>query len=213
MSVVVNDEEIRIEKLQLGPYGTNCYIVVCNRTKESLVVDAPGEVEKILERLQGTQPKYILLTHDHMDHTGALAALRSALNVSMGAHDLDSSQFSPAPEISLKDGDTVTLGELVFDVLHTPGHTGGGLCFKSGIHLFSGDSIFPSGPGKTWSSAHLKQLIGSLKEKIFVLPDDTQIYPGHGDITNLKKERDEFAVFESREHRPDLCGDVLWLKS
>ena len=99
MSLIVNNEDIRIEKMQLGPYGTNCYVVVCNQTKESLVVDAPGDVEKIIERLEGTQPKYVLLTHDHMDHTGALAALRSAFNVPLGAHDLDSSQISPSPEI------------------------------------------------------------------------------------------------------------------
>lgn len=213
MSNIVNDEDIRIEKLQMGPYGTNCYIVVCNRTKESLVIDAPAHADRIASKLSGTQPKYILLTHDHMDHIGALAALRSKLNIPLGTHTLDSSQVSPAPEISLKDGDTIPLGNLVFDVLHTPGHTPGGLCFITGVHLFSGDSIFPGGPGKTWSPANLKQLIGSLKAKIFVLPDETQIYPGHGEITNIRKEKEEFAVFESREHRPDLCGDVLWLKS
>ncbi|HEY97269.1 MAG TPA: MBL fold metallo-hydrolase [Dehalococcoidia bacterium] len=213
MSVMFNDEDIRVEKLQLGPYGTNCYIAVCNRTKESLVVDAPGEVDRIIKSLKGTNPKYILLTHDHMDHTGALTALRSELRVPLGAHALDSSQILPAPEISLKDGDTIMLGDISFEVLHTPGHTPDGLCFRSGIHLFSGDSIFPGGPGKTWSPASLKQLIDSLRAKIFVLPDDTQIYPGHGEITNLKKEKEEFAVFESREHNPDLCGDVLWLKS
>lgn len=213
MSVIVDDEEIRIEKLQLGPYGTNCYIVVCNRTKGSLVVDAPGDVEIIIERLQGTQPKHVLLTHDHLDHIGALAALRLKLDIPLGAHSLDSSQISPSPEISLQDGDTISLGNLVFDVLHTPGHTPGGLCFKYGIHLFSGDSIFPGGPGKTGSPANLKQLIGSLKAKIFVLSDDTWIYPGHGEITNLKKEKDEFAIFESHEHSPNLCGNVLWLKS
>jgi glyoxylase-like metal-dependent hydrolase (beta-lactamase superfamily II) len=213
MSVIVDDEEIRIEKLQLGPYGTNCHIVVCNRTKESLVVDAPGDVEIIIGRLQDTRPKYVLLTHDHLDHIGALAALRSKLDIPLGAHALDSSQISPSPEISLQDGDTISVGNLIFDVLHTPGHTPGGLCFKYGIHLFSGDSIFPGGPGKTRSPANLKQLIGSLKAKVFVLPDDTWIYPGHGEITNLKKEKDEFAVFESRKHSPNLCGDVLWLKS
>ena len=213
MSVVVNDEDIRIEKLQLGPYGTNCYVVVCNRMKESLVVDAPADVEKIVEKLQGTQPKYILLTHDHMDHIGALEGLKSELNIPLGAHTLDSSQISPSPEISLKDGDTISLGTLIFNVLHLPGHTPGGLCFKTGVHLFSGDTIFPGGPGKTWSPANLKQLVDALKSKIFVLFDDIQIYPGHGEITDLKKEREEFEVFESREHSPDLCGDVLWLKS
>jgi hydroxyacylglutathione hydrolase len=213
MSNIVNDEAIRIDKLQLGPYGTNCYIVICSHTKDSLVIDAPAHADEIAAKLEGTRPKYILLTHDHMDHTGALAALRSKLNVPLGAHTLDSSQVSPSPEISLKDGDTISLGNLVLDVLHTPGHTPGGLCFKTGVRLFSGDSIFPGGPGKTRSPANLEQLIESLKAKIFVLPDNTQIYPGHGEITVLKKEKEEFSVFESREHRPDLCGDVLWLKS
>lgn len=213
MNIVVDDEEIRIEKLRLGTYRTNCYIVVCNQTRESLVVDAPADAEKIIGRLRGTEPKYLLLTHDHTDHIGALAALRSKLGIPLCAHALDSSWISPTPEISLQDSATVTLGNLVFKVLHTPGHTPGGLCFKSGIHLFSGDSIFPGGPGRTWSPASLKQLIDSLKRKIFVLPDDTVIYPGHGGITNLKKEREEFAVFKSREHSPSLCGDVLWLKS
>jgi glyoxylase-like metal-dependent hydrolase (beta-lactamase superfamily II) len=79
--------------------------------------------------------------------------------------------------------------------------------------LISGDSIFPGGPGKTRSPAALKQIIKSITEEIFVLPDDTQIYPGHGDSTVLKKEKDEFAVFSSRLHDPGLCGDVLWLSS
>ena len=213
MSVVVNDEDIRIEKLQLGPYGTNCYVVVCNRTKESLVVDAPADVEKIVEKLQGTQPKYILLTHDHMDHTGALAELRSRLKVPLAAHALDSSNISPSPEISLKDSDTLTLGNLGFEVLHTPGHTPGGLCFLTGLHLFSGDSIFPGGPGRTGSPDKLRQLQVSLEAKIFPLPDSIQIYPGHGEITVLKKEKEKYAVFKSREHSPGLCGDVLWLES
>jgi glyoxylase-like metal-dependent hydrolase (beta-lactamase superfamily II) len=79
--------------------------------------------------------------------------------------------------------------------------------------LISGDTIFTAGPGKTRSPAAFEQIVESITEKIFVLPDDTQIYPGHGDATVLKKEKDEFAVFSSRSHNPDLCGDVLWLSS
>jgi glyoxylase-like metal-dependent hydrolase (beta-lactamase superfamily II) len=119
--------------------------------------------------------------------------------------------LSPPPEIQLNDGDIVSFGNIKLEVLHTPGHTPGSLCFKTGKYLLSGDTIFPGGPGKTWSPADLQQLIKSITSKIFVLDDDTQVYPGHGDAAVLKKEKDEFAVFSTRPHHPDLCGDVLWL--
>jgi len=117
------------------------------------------------------------------------------------------------PGVVLNDNDTVSFGDIKLKVLHTPGHTPGSLCFFTGKYLLSGDTIFPGGPGKTKSPAHLSQIIESITKKIFVLPDDTQIYPGHGDSTILKKEKDEFAVFASRPHPANLCGDVLWLSS
>jgi glyoxylase-like metal-dependent hydrolase (beta-lactamase superfamily II) len=98
-------------------------------------------------------------------------------------------------------------------VLHTPGHTPGSLCFWVGKYLISGDTIFPGGPGQTKSPTDLKRIIESITRKIFVLPDDTAIYPGHGDSTLLRKEKEEFAIFSSRPHNPNLCGDVLWLSS
>jgi len=210
---IIDDENIRIDKLQLGPYGTNCYTVVSKGSQESLVIDAPAEHERIIEQLKGTNPKYILLTHDHMDHVGALAALRSGLGVPLAAHSLDSRNISPEPEVLLNDGDMMALGNLEFQVLHTPGHTPGGLCFLTGLFLFSGDTLFPGGPGKTWSPDALRQIIDSLNRKIFVLPEETRVYPGHGEISVLQKEKEEFAVFNSRENSPDLCGDVLWLGS
>ena len=213
MTNVFNDESIRIEKLQLGPYGTNAYLVVCNKTSDSLVVDAPAEADTIVNLLRGTNPRYILLTHDHMDHIGALAELREDLKVPLAANSADSARLSPAPEILVNDGDRLTLGSLTFTVLHTPGHTPGGICFYTSNHLFSGDTLFPGGPGKTWSPDALRQVIESIKTKILVLPNDTQIYPGHGEITVLKKEREEIDIFDSRPHDSELCGDVLWLSS
>ena len=118
-----------------------------------------------------------------------------------------------SPELLLSDGDTISFGNLKLEVLHTPGHTPGSLCFKVGRYLISGDTIFPGGPGKTRSPDNLREIIKSITEKIFVLPEDTPIYPGHGGSTVLKKEKDEFAVFSSRSHNPDLCGDVLWLSA
>lgn len=213
MTVIANDNIIRIETLQLGPYGTNMYIVVCQKTGESLVVDAPAKAGKIMESLQGTRPRYILLTHDHSDHTGALAELRRQLKVPLAVHAADSTTLKTPPEILLKDGDTVSLGNIKLEVLHTPGHTPGGLCFKIGKYLLSGDTIFPGGPGKTWSPDDFKQIIDSITKKIFTLPDDTVICPGHGDGTTVKKAKEEYAVFASCPHDPRLCGDVLWLSA
>jgi glyoxylase-like metal-dependent hydrolase (beta-lactamase superfamily II) len=213
MVVVARDDSVQIEKLTLGPFETNCYIITCHLTGESVLVDAPAEAAEILNRLKGTHPRYILITHNHMDHLGALSELRTKLNVPVSSHPLDTKGLPSPPEIPLHDNDTVSFGKIRLKVLHTPGHTPGSLSFWAGKYLLSGDTIFPGGPGKTRTPADLKQIIQSITSKIFVLPDDTEVYPGHGDSTLLGKEKAEFAVFTSRPHDPNLCGDVLWVSS
>jgi len=213
MVVVAKDADIQIERLELGPFRTNAYIAICQETRDSVLIDAPAESNTIMDSLKNTNPKYILLTHNHMDHIGALAELQARLKVPLAGHASDAGNLPLPPEILLSDSDTISFGNLKVEVLHTPGHTPGSLCFKVGCYLISGDTIFPGGAGKTWSPADFKQIVKSITEKIFVLPDDTQIYPGHGDFTVLRKEKDEFAVFSSRPHDPSLCGDVLWLSS
>ncbi|MDY7032337.1 MAG: MBL fold metallo-hydrolase [Thermodesulfobacteriota bacterium] len=213
MTIVVKDNDVQIEKLELGPFGTNSYIVVCQSTKESLVVDAPGDTPKVLERLKGTDPKYIVITHDHWDHLGSFTQLRSELNVPVAVHPADSGNLPSAPEVLLHDGDFITLGNIKFKVLHTPGHTPGSICFLFGKYLISGDTLFPGGPGKTSSPSTFHQIVESITSKIFTLPDDTQVFPGHGDSTVLKKEKQEYKSFSSRPRKPNLCGDVLWLSS
>jgi glyoxylase-like metal-dependent hydrolase (beta-lactamase superfamily II) len=213
MVVVVKDNDIQIERLELKPWGTNAYIIICLQTGDSVLIDAPADASTIIKRLEGTNPKYILLTHNHVDHIGVLFELRSKLKVPLAAHAADSARLPSPPDILLNDGDLVSLGKVKLEVLHTPGHTSGSLCFKIGRCLISGDTIFPGGPGKTKSPADLRQIIKSITDKILVLSDDTAIYPGHGDSTTLKKERNEFAIFSSRPHDLNLCGDVLWLSS
>ena len=213
MTIVAEDGTIRIEKLQLGAFGTNAYILTCQRTGDSVLVDAPAEAEKIMESLKGTNPKYILLTHNHMDHTSALPALRDRLGLPLAAHPADAGVLNPPPEIRLNDGGVVSFGDIRLEVRHTPGHTPGSLCFRTGKYLISGDTIFPGGPGKTGSPADFTQIIKSITSQIFPLEDDTQVYPGHGDSTTVKKEKEAFASFSSRPHDPDLCGDVLWLSA
>jgi hydroxyacylglutathione hydrolase len=211
MAVIIDEKDIRIERLILSPYETNCYTVVCKKTLESMVVDAPADASSIIETLQGTKPKYILLTHDHYDHTGTLASLRSRLKVPLAAHASDSASLKTPPEIILKDGDTLNLGNLTVTALHTPGHTPGSLCFRIGKYLIAGDTIFPGGPGNTPSPDDFKEILAAITKKILTLPDDTIIYPGHGETTTVKKSREEYAVFASRKHSADICGDVLWL--
>ena len=213
MTVVAKDEKIQIVKMSLGPYETNSYIVTCLQKKSSAVIDAPGEAGKVLEAVKGTDVKYILMTHNHMDHTSAMAELRSALGVTISSHEADAGHMPVKPDMFLNDSDILSVGNLEIKVIHTPGHTPGGLCYYTGNYLLAGDTIFKDGPGRTNSPAALKQVIESITQKIFPLPDDTKIFPGHGDFAVLKEEKDKYAVFASKSHDPKLCGDIVWLTS
>lgn len=212
MAVVEKDDILRIERIETAPFGTNAYIIVCESTGESVLIDAPGEADKIFNRLRDTIPACILITHRHMDHTGALRRLKEELNVPVAAHPEDAEQIPVNAEMLLSDGNIVSFGNVTLEVLHTPGHTPGSVCFLTGKYLIAGDTIFPEGPGKTSTPEDFRQIVKSLRQKIFILPDDVRVYPGHGEPTILKKEKEKFAIFSSRSHDPRLCGDVLWLK-
>ena len=212
MPVIAEDSRIRIIQLDVGGgMVSNGYLLVCKQTDDSMIIDAPGDAAKILEQAKGTNPRYILITHNHFDHLGALAQLRSELGVPVMAHPLD--VLPSPPDILLNDGDAVSFGNIEFRVMHTPGHTQGSICLYTEKYLISGDTLSPGGPGRTGSPEALRQIIKSITDKLLVLPDDTQVFSGHGDPTVLKKEREEIAAFKSRSHDPNLCGDVLWLSS
>jgi glyoxylase-like metal-dependent hydrolase (beta-lactamase superfamily II) len=163
--------------------------------------------------MKGANPRYILITHSHTDHIGALPELRSKLRIPIGTPRLDASGLSLQPDFFLDDDEEISFGNISVKVLHTPGHTPGSVCFLIGKHHISGDTIFPGGPGKTESPEDFRQIIESITSKVFVLPDDTEIHPGHGDPTVVRKEKTELAIFSSRYHDPNLFGDVLWLSS
>ena len=213
MAGVTKDDYVQIDRLSLGPFDTNSYVLTCLQTGDSALVDAPAEASEMVRAAKGTNPKYILITHNHRDHTGALSELKARLKIPIAAHRLDAKGLPLEPEVFLEGEEKLSFGRVSLKVLHTPGHTPGSLCFLAGKYLISGDTIFPGGPGKTGSPAHLKQIIESITRKIFVLNDNTVIYPGHGESTFLRKEKEEFAIFSSRPHNPDLFGDVLWLSS
>lgn len=210
MAIIVQDDQIEIQKLSLGPFGTNTYILRCPKTGAGAVIDAPGDAGKVLDALKDIQPKYILMTHNHMDHVGALAELKAALNIPVAAHASDAGGMPLPPDKMLEDGEIISIGEMPLKVLHTPGHTPGSIGFLSGRYFLSGDTLFPGGPGKTRSPEVFRQIIDTLTQKIFVLPDETEVHPGHGDSTTLGKERPAFEAFLARGYSSSLCGDVLW---
>lgn len=210
MAIIADEKEIRIERLVLGAWETNCYIVVAKATKDSLAADAPANASDIIGALAGTKPRYILLTHGHFDHTGTLKSLRARLKAPLAAHASDAASLKTPPEITAGDGDVLKLGELEITVLHTPGHTPGSLCYKIGKYLIAGDTIFPGGPGHTDTAGDFRQIVESITGKILTLPDDTVILPGHGDGTTVKQAREEYAAFAAGRHPGDLYGDVLW---
>ncbi len=210
MEIVAEDKTIEIGRLSLGPYGTNTYILICRKTRSSVIVDAPGNPEKVLDALQSTTPCRILITHNHFDHTGALVQLKSDLKIPVAAHASDAGNLPLQPDIALSHNDIVTFGNIALKVLHTPGHTPGSLCFHYGKYLISGDTLFPGGPGKTWSPASFMQIRHSLENTVFTLSDDVMVFPGHGGPAIIGEEKKKYQNFCSKPHGPDLCGDVVW---
>lgn len=210
MITVVKNEHIQIYRLEIGPFGTNSYILICPKTNESVVVDAPGDVDLVLAQLNKTRPQYILMTHGHFDHIGGLAELKSALNIPVAAHLAEAGDLPVTVDLLLNHGDEISLGRLKLKALHTPGHTGGSICFLAGNYLIAGDTLFPGGPGKTQTANDFRQIVKSITEKLFGLPDDTEVYPGHGEATTIGREKKLYEVFSKRPTDPELHGDVVW---
>jgi hydroxyacylglutathione hydrolase len=210
MPDVVNTSEIRITRLELGPYQTNCYVLVCKASGKSLVVDAPADAQEIVKELKGSSPALIVITHNHRDHTDALLDLHSQLKVPIAIHPLDAPGLPCPADKKLNDGDVLDLGQLKIKVLHTPGHTPGSICLSVGSYLLAGDTIFPGGPGHTKTPAAFDQILKSIQDKVLTLPDVTAFYPGHGDSATLAAEKPAILSFLSRQHASGLCGDALW---
>jgi len=196
-----------IRKLEVGPFATNCYIVGSESIKEGMIIDPADEAQLILKNVKelGLDIKSIILTHGHLDHIGALKEVTEATGAEVAIHSDDVNLLQdhslgnlfglsypppPPPDRLLKDGDSLDVGDLHFSVLHTPGHTPGGICLLGHGVVFSGDALFNYGIGRTdFPGGSYSQLMESIRNKLMVLPDDTVIYPGHGPDSTIGAER------------------------
>lgn len=201
---------LSLERLEVGPWPMNCYLVRCPATNEVAIVDPGEDAASILSALGDSAVRCIILTHGHPDHTGALAAVRQGTSAPVGIHPADADAFCIEADFPLLDGMEVEVGRGRLKVLHVPGHTPGSVCLQLDGQVIVGDAIFPGGPGHTASPQALAQSLFSLGHTVFAWPDATRLHPGHGGPTTVGEEREAFETFVAREHPPGLCGDVTW---
>jgi glyoxylase-like metal-dependent hydrolase (beta-lactamase superfamily II) len=180
--------DLIVRKIRVGDMENNTYVLECPETHEALLVDGCFEPDAIIEGCAGATIVAIVQTHAHRDHVQALPELVERLGVPVHAHPAET---YPVPiDVEISDGDEVAYGKRSAKVIHTPGHTDGGVCLLSGKHLVSGDTLFPGGPGNTWGDPRrFGQIIESIRMKLFVLPDETVVYPGHGADTTIGAEK------------------------
>jgi len=191
-----------------GHMQANCYIIGCPATGEAAVVDPGGDADRILARLKarGLRLRYIILTHGHVDHIAALGEVRDATGAEVLIHAGDAEmltdptrnlsffmgrrlRFSPAERL-LADGDTIEVGTVRLEVVHTPGHTPGGICLKTDDLVITGDTLFAGSVGRSdFPGGNHRQLIRSIKERLLCLPGHTRVYPGHGPETTIEEEK------------------------
>ncbi len=195
-----------VVKFSVGPMDNNVYVVTNAATGRSLLINAandPDSILALLDVLPGELTQ-IVTTHGHFDHWQGLADVHRATGVPTAAGEADAPELPVPPDRLLRDGDTVTVGDLTLDVIHLVGHTPGSVALalteRGGrVHLFTGDSLFPGGVGKTWQPGDFEVLLNDVETKIFGrYGDDTVVYPGHGKDTLLGTERPHVGEWHER---------------
>jgi glyoxylase-like metal-dependent hydrolase (beta-lactamase superfamily II) len=197
---------MKIIRIPIGTYQTNCYLVADEETKAAFIIDPAGDLEQIKNTIdeKAYDLKFIILTHGHGDHIGAVEGLKEAYDAVLLIHEEDAEMlrdhqlnltFRMGEKIEIeadqtfRGGETLMVGDLELRFLHTPGHTKGSSCVLVNDTLFSGDTLFLNSIGRTdLYGGDRRQIIESIKNKLLILPEETKVYPGHGQSTSIKNE-------------------------
>jgi glyoxylase-like metal-dependent hydrolase (beta-lactamase superfamily II) len=196
--------DLMITKASVGPMDNNAYLLKCRTTDDLLLIDAAADEGVLLGLLNGQPLSTVVTTHRHRDHWGALAAVVAATSATTvaGADDVDG--IPVTTDRAVRDGDVVSVGDVDLEVISLVGHTPGSVALlyddpTGPPHLWTGDSLFPGGPGRTIRPEEFASLMNDLQAKVFGrLPDETWVYPGHGDDTTLGTERPHLAEWRAR---------------
>jgi glyoxylase-like metal-dependent hydrolase (beta-lactamase superfamily II) len=197
MDTLYEAGNLRISRLIVGSLDNNVYVV--SSAAQAIIIDAAAEPDRILAAVDGLEVTTVLTTHGHHDHVGAVDVVTEKLKLPFRMHEADSGIAGLDPQTPIHDGDEFLFGESSIRALHTPGHTPGSTSFLIGIHLFTGDTLFPGGPGATrFPYSSFDTIMQSLDERLFVLDDATTVYPGHGPHTTIGTERPHLEEWRRR---------------
>jgi glyoxylase-like metal-dependent hydrolase (beta-lactamase superfamily II) len=195
---------LTIKKVAVGQMDNNCYLLRCSRTGEQLLIDAANEPRTLLSLIGDSGLATVVTSHKHWDHVQALADIVDATGAVTAAHEVDAPEIPVPTRVLLHDGDEITVGDAKLTAIHIVGHTPGSVALlydadPAAPHLFTGDCLFPGGPGRTTNPEDFTTLMDDLERKVFgPLPDSTWIYPGHGSDSNLAAERPHLAEWRAR---------------
>lgn len=191
------DDHIEVAKLVVGPLETNAYVVASRRTGDAVLIDAADDPGRLVSALGGLTLRAVMTTHGHWDHVQAVEGVVEATGAPFLIHAADEQLAGRRSDRVLTPG-TLTAGELELEVIHTPGHTPGSTCFAIGDVVFTGDTLFPGGPGKTTGGADFDQIIAGIETLLFTRPDGTLVMPGHGADTTIGNERPQLGEWIAR---------------
>jgi len=192
------DDTLAVRKVCVGSWENNAYVLACRSTGVAVVIDAAAEADRVMAATEDLNPLALLTTHGHFDHVGAAREVADRLDIPFCLNEADAETFGLTPDAPLNSG-PIGVGELTLTAVETPGHSPGSVCFTIGGLLFSGDTLFPGGPGATAGpGADFPQIMASVEDHLFTLADNTLVLPGHGLDTTIGAERPHLPEWRAR---------------
>ena len=192
------DDTLAVRRVCVGSWENNAYVLACRSTGAAVVIDAAAEADRVVAATEDVEPLALLTTHGHFDHVGAAREVADRLDIPFYLNAADAQTFGLTPDAWLNSG-PIAVGELTLTAIETPGHSPGSVCFTIGGLLFSGDTLFPGGPGATSGpGADFTQIMASLEDRLFTLADNTLVLPGHGLDTTIGTERPHLLEWRAR---------------